>query len=752
MTTTTVTVSASAALYDYAGNISGNGATPPVTVSLDPTVTGQVVTISNVSGAVEYWTAPPQVNADGTDPAIFSTDGTNFDSFAGLAGVKAPVIGPLMGVFLNGQEGAVGHVVPTALDFGGIGTAFTSLSPSIDQPFFIGDGLTGTGSGATQQFVVPTGATGLALGVLDAGYFRGINAGGYLSWGTYGDNSGAFTATITASAPPDLTTLVTFNGANGAQPLGGLAFDSAGNLYGTTHGGGWNDYGTAYELNQSNGMALTTLVQFTGGNGFWPAGNLLLGNDGTLYGTTFMGGANGWGTAFALGGATHQALTILANFQYDGTNGIYPVGNLVQDAAGNIYGVTNEGGTPSGFGTVYELSGVNHTTLTYLLNFDQFHGVQSTNPNTGLMIDAAGNLYGTGGSGNFNYGNLFELSGADHQTLSVLAGFGGANGAYPAGTPVMDGAGNIYGTTTSGGAHGQGTIYELSADHQTFTTLHDFNSADGASPSGALLIDAAGQIFGTTAGGGADGMGTVFRLSADHQTLTTLATFNGAGNGSGPVGSLTVDALGNLYGTTNGGGGSNQGTVFEVTNAGFVICFYPGTHIATPAGPCAVESLAIGDLVLTDDGHARPVRWIGRQTVSTRFADPLRVLPIRIRAGALGDNLPLRDLLLSPDHAIRIEDILVQATALVGQPGITRESNVPERFTYHHVELADHSLILAEGVPAETFVDNVERTAFDNWHEHEALYGHLPAIEELPLPRAKSARQLPMALRRRLAA
>jgi hypothetical protein len=190
--------------------------------------------------------------------------------------------------------------------------------------------------------------------------------------------------------------------------------------------------------------------------------------------------------------------------------------------------------------------------------------------------------------------------------------------------------------------------------------------------------------------------------------------------------------------------GLTSGSTITITDT---ICFYPGTMVATPSGPRAVETLAIGDLVMTSEGEAKPVRWMGRQTVSTRFADPLRVLPIRIRAGALGDNLPVRDLLISADHALLVDGVLVEASALINGDSIRREHDVPERFTYHHVELADHSLILAEGVAAETFVDNVNRLAFDNWAEHEALYGDLPNIVEMELPRARSARQVPMRLR-----
>jgi hypothetical protein len=145
-----------------------------------------------------------------------------------------------------------------------------------------------------------------------------------------------------------------------------------------------------------------------------------------------------------------------------------------------------------------------------------------------------------------------------------------------------------------------------------------------------------------------------------------------------------------------------------------------------------------------------PISWVGRQTVSKVFADPIRVLPIRIRAGALGDNVPSRDLLLSPDHAVMLGDVLVQAGALVNDVSILRETDVPQTFTYYHIELEDHSLILAENTPAETFIDNVDRLAFDNWEEHAASHPEGWAIVEMPYPRAKGYRQVPRAIREKL--
>jgi hypothetical protein len=182
-----------------------------------------------------------------------------------------------------------------------------------------------------------------------------------------------------------------------------------------------------------------------------------------------------------------------------------------------------------------------------------------------------------------------------------------------------------------------------------------------------------------------------------------------------------------------------------------VTCFMPGTLIATPHGEVAVEKLRRGDLVTTSTGQNVPITWLGRQTVSTRFADPLRVLPIRIAAGALADNLPARDLLLSPDHAILLDGVLVQAGALVNGTTIVRETAVPETFTYYHVEAEDHALILAENTPAETFIDNVDRLNFDNWAEHEALYPQGKPLNEMALPRAKAIRQVPQRIRQRLA-
>jgi len=182
---------------------------------------------------------------------------------------------------------------------------------------------------------------------------------------------------------------------------------------------------------------------------------------------------------------------------------------------------------------------------------------------------------------------------------------------------------------------------------------------------------------------------------------------------------------------------------------GGCICFMAGTRITTPGGDAAVETLAAGDLVTLSGGGTAPIRWIGRQTIDLAKADPMRVLPVRIPAGTLGESMPSRDLLVSPDHALLLDGVLVHAGALVDGELIRRETAVPTTFVYYHIELADHALILAEGVPAETYVDNVDALGFDNAEEREAIADGAP-LGEMTLPRAKSRRQLPPALRARL--
>ena len=183
------------------------------------------------------------------------------------------------------------------------------------------------------------------------------------------------------------------------------------------------------------------------------------------------------------------------------------------------------------------------------------------------------------------------------------------------------------------------------------------------------------------------------------------------------------------------------------------LCFAAGTLIATPAGETAVEDLRIGDKILTADARIMPVKWIGRQTVSTRFGPAERLMPVRFAAGSLGDGLPQSDLTVTADHGMLVDGVICQAGALVNGTTITRVplAQMGETYTVYHIETEEHEIILANGAPAETFIDNVSRRAFDNFAEFGALYGEVPEMEELPYPRAMSARQVPGVIRARLA-
>ncbi|MBN8993902.1 MAG: Hint domain-containing protein [Rhizobiales bacterium] len=256
---------------------------------------------------------------------------------------------------------------------------------------------------------------------------------------------------------------------------------------------------------------------------------------------------------------------------------------------------------------------------------------------------------------------------------------------------------------------------------------------DGPTDRHAVVGDTANDQFHVSGAGALNGL----------YTFTSLATTGGA---SGFI--AYNEATGTYYFLTNDAVSPSETALTETAGV-LQVCFMPGTMIATPAGERAVEDLAIGDLVLTSEGRHAPVRWIGRQSVAPLFADEL-TLPVRVRAGALGENLPARDLLVSPDHALLVDGILAHAGALVNGVSILRETRVPPMFVYYHVELDDHSLLFADGAAAETFIDNVDRMRFDNYAEYEALYPEDRAIVEMALPRAKSHRQVPPAIRDRL--
>ena len=380
-----------------------------------------------------------------------------------------------------------------------------------------------------------------------------------------------------------------FGGAGGNTPYAGLILDAAGNFYGTTSEGGTYGQGVAFELTKVNGVWIETkLHEFgNGADGSKPYAGLVMDAAGNLYGTTSGGGNGsncdgGCGTVFELKANDGWEEKILHNFDFG--DGADPIGGVIFDSSGHLYGTTSQGGNgctgQPGCGIVFELKiqADGDWTEKVLLEFD---GGNGSSPTADLTFDAAGNLYGTTSGGRaWASGEVFELTpGAGGTwTEKVLWGFALSDGANPNSSVIFDAAGNLYGTTTYGGTYSEGTVFELEPEgdgNWTETVLHSFNDngVDGAFPYGGLVIDGTGHLYGTTLGGGDDtglicepgygGAGTVFELTHhDDWTETVLYSFQEL-DGACPYASL-IGSSGHLYGTTEVGGGKDGGTVFEL--------------------------------------------------------------------------------------------------------------------------------------------------------------------------------------------
>lgn len=226
---------------------------------------------------------------------------------------------------------------------------------------------------------------------------------------------------------------------------------------------------------------------------------------------------------------------------------------------------------------------------------------------------------------------------------------------------------------------------------------------------------------------------------------SVVGQYAGVGNGDSAI----VASGSNVVIITNST--LSIGDAVTITGDPLPVCFGAGTLIATPEGEKAVETLEIGDMILTDDGKTVPVKWLGRQTVMPIFAGE-RARPVRVSAGALGNGLPHTELVLTADHALIIDGLAINAGALVNGTTITQDAfdSLPERTTFYHVETEGHMVILANGSAAETYVDYVTRRSFDNYDEYVDLYGDERTIVEMDMPRVSSARLVPAAIRARL--
>ncbi len=377
------------------------------------------------------------------------------------------------------------------------------------------------------------------------------------------------------------TVLYSFTGTNGdgAQPTAGLIMDSAGNLYGTTQFGGvtscFSDRippgcGTVFKLDPSGNE--TVLHSFTGtnGDGANPAASLIMDSAGNLYGTTQFGGVTscssgsfvppGCGTVFKLDPSGHE--TVLYSFTLTNGDGANPAASLIMDSAGNLYGTTQLGGITSG-----------------------------NCPNSGTNTTAPPPV---------GCGTVFKLDPSEHETVLYSFTLTNGDGAQPVAGLIMDSAGNLYGTTPYGGVTsssclvfvtgppippGCGTVFKLDpSGHETL--LHSFTgtNGDGAQPVAGLIMDSAGNLYGTVAASA----GTVFRLEpSGHETV--LHSFTGSPDGEDPVAGVIMDSAGNLYGTTYGGGSAGDGTVFRLEPP-VDFSFGPGSGGSTSAAITAGQT------------------------------------------------------------------------------------------------------------------------------------------------------------------
>jgi len=378
------------------------------------------------------------------------------------------------------------------------------------------------------------------------------------------------------------TVLYSFAGypTDGGRPVAGLSMNATGNLYGTTRYGGNNKScpgygigcGTVFELD-TNGVE-TVLHNFTGADGANSSANLIMDAAGNFYGTTEFGGiTNGCsGTGFAGCGVVFKLSgrkeTVLHRFT-GGADGALPWAGVIADSSGALYGTTNAGGSVGG-GVVFKLAGTKETVL------HSFTGGKDGNYLTsGLLLDATGNLYGTNAYGGdidcdypYGCGVVFKLGG---KQLTVLHRFKGPpDGESPVGGLLMGADGNLYGTTALGGeSYNAGTVFELSLSGKE-RVLHRFRVGaheqhDGIYPDTAVVRDAEGNLYGTTEEGGLSSAGVVYEITADGTEKILHSFCSGdCSDGAYPNG-LIMDAKGNLYGTTAAGGVNKSGTIFMIT-------------------------------------------------------------------------------------------------------------------------------------------------------------------------------------------
>ncbi|MGQ0446475.1 MAG: choice-of-anchor tandem repeat GloVer-containing protein [Beijerinckiaceae bacterium] len=474
-----------------------------------------------------------------------------------------------------------------------------------------------------------------------------------------------------AFAAPKETVLYSFQrGSDGAFPEAGLIADSSGNLYGTTsEGGDGTDFGTVFKL--SPGGTETVLHAFKDSDGANPRAGLIADGSGNLYGTTLQGGGSGCsglgcGAVFKL--TRDGTVTVLHRFE-GSVDGSSPSG-LVADSSGNLYGTTEKGGGSGcgtivilGCGTVFKVSPNGTKTVLYAFK----GGSDGAVPSSGLIIDSSGNLYGAtsegGGSGCFfgrGCGVVFKVTPGGTETVLFKFKRGDVNSI-----DLIDSNGNLYGRTRD-----FGTVFKLSPGG-TYTVLYAFKGgSDGGAPNAGLIADSSGDLYGTAFGGGLSNSGVVFKLSPGG-TETVLYSFRGGTDGAGPRAGLLADSSGNLYGTTENGGGSGCGgpgcgTVFKLSGTGFVPP-PPGVPFLAFNAKLAIQFGSIP----TKDAFAFGSNFLLSSTAPA--IDPLTD-PVTLQIGTFATTIPAGSFKKQPNGSFTFQGKIhgVGIGALIKQTGTLR--------------------------------------------------------------------------------
>jgi uncharacterized repeat protein (TIGR03803 family) len=301
----------------------------------------------------------------------------------------------------------------------------------------------------------------------------------------------------------------------------------------------------------------TVLYSFETVHGMHPHSGLVVDKTGAFYGTTLHGGKNSLGTVYKF---ADGKLTVLYSFKGN-RDGAFPNAGVTLDKSGNLIGATQGADVSSDFGTIFSIAPDGTENVLH-----RFKNVPDGNsPQSELILGPDGKYYGTAASGAIGAGDVFSVSRGGH--LSVIYSFGaGVDGGNPAAKLLSDGSGTFYSTTYNNGAHGLGTVFDVTSGGSEHVVYSFAGGADGRNPATGVIADAAGNLYGTTYFGGPSDAGTVFKVAHDG-TETVLHAFTGA-DGANPLSDLLMDKRGNIYGTANQGGANGEGTVFEITAAG----------------------------------------------------------------------------------------------------------------------------------------------------------------------------------------